>query len=239
MKIVIVGGGTAGWLAAYCLCKSQPGQHKITVIESSSVGIIGVGEATTGLTKDLLNGVLFPAAVDIADFIKKTDATNKMGIYHKGWTKNNTSYFAPLDASITFQQNDDFIFKYAFQKYGYDKFHLASRSGVNWENGNFDEFITLLSIIVDENSIDFQYKIEIESFIKYFISLINAYELSIFTLMIDGINKPRYICKNLYGHTDKSMCKVISKDMILIKQKFIECWKEEYGKIIKVRIEHI
>lgn len=102
-------------------------------------------------------------------------------------------------------------------------------------NGNFDEFITLLSIIVDENSIDFQYKIEIESFIKYFISLINAYELSIFTLMIDGINKPRYICKNLYGHTDKSMCKVISKDMILIKQKFIECWKEEYGKIIKVR----
>lgn len=140
MKIVIVGGGTAGWLAAYCLCKSQPGQHKITVIESSSVGIIGVGEATTGLTKDLLNGVLFPAAVDIADFIKKTDATNKMGIYHKGWTKNNTSYFAPLDASITFQQNDDFIFKYAFQKYGYEKFHLASRSGVNWENGNFDEF---------------------------------------------------------------------------------------------------
>jgi tryptophan halogenase len=140
MKIVIVGGGTAGWLAAYCLCKAQPGQHDITVIESSSIGIIGVGEATTGLTKDLLNGVLFPAAVDIKDFINKTDATNKMGIYHKGWAKNKESYFAPLDASSTFQLNNDFVFKYAFQKFGYDKFHMASRAGVNWENQNFDEF---------------------------------------------------------------------------------------------------
>ena len=140
MKIVIVGGGTAGWLAAYCLCKAQPGQNDITVIESSSIGIIGVGEATTGLTKDLLNGVLFPAAVDIKDFINKTDATNKMGIYHKGWAKNKESYFAPLDASSTFQLNNDFVFKYAFQKFGYDKFHMASRAGVNWENQNFDEF---------------------------------------------------------------------------------------------------
>ena len=43
MKIVIVGGGTAGWLAAYCLCKSQPGQHTITIIESLAIGIIGAG----------------------------------------------------------------------------------------------------------------------------------------------------------------------------------------------------
>jgi tryptophan halogenase len=140
MKIVIVGGGTAGWLAAHCLSKARPGQHDITVIESSTVGIIGVGEATTGLTKDLLNGVLFPYSVDIEEFIKKTDATNKMGIYHKGWAKDKSSYFAPLDGSDTYQNNNDIVFKYALQKYGYEKFHMASNIGVDWENKKHDEW---------------------------------------------------------------------------------------------------
>lgn len=139
MKIVIVGGGTAGWLAAHCLSKAQPGQHKITVIESSEIGIIGVGEATTGLTKDLLNGVLFPYSVDIEEFIRKTEATNKMGILHKHWHKDRSSYFAPLDGSDSFTNNNDIIFKYALHKFGYDKFHRASRIGLKWDDKDYAE----------------------------------------------------------------------------------------------------
>ena len=46
MHIVIVGGGTAGWVTAALVIKKFP-QHKITVLESSKIGIIGVGESTT------------------------------------------------------------------------------------------------------------------------------------------------------------------------------------------------
>ena len=42
MKIVIVGGGTAGWLAALIISKMRP-IHSVTVIESSQIGIIGAG----------------------------------------------------------------------------------------------------------------------------------------------------------------------------------------------------
>ena len=54
MKICIIGGGTAGWLAALMITRLQPG-HKVTVIESSKIGIIGAGEGTTGIFFDLAN----------------------------------------------------------------------------------------------------------------------------------------------------------------------------------------
>ena len=55
MKITIVGGGTAGWIAAYFISKAQPNAHEITVIESSKLGIIGAGEGSTGTMIDLQN----------------------------------------------------------------------------------------------------------------------------------------------------------------------------------------
>ena len=48
MNIIIVGGGTAGWLSALMVSSRFP-NHNITVIESSKIGVIGVGESTTGL----------------------------------------------------------------------------------------------------------------------------------------------------------------------------------------------
>lgn len=45
MNIVIVGGGTAGWLAALMISKVHP-LHKVTVIESSTIGIVGAGEGS-------------------------------------------------------------------------------------------------------------------------------------------------------------------------------------------------
>jgi tryptophan halogenase len=140
MKIIVVGGGTAGWLAAYCLCKSQPGQHDITVIESSAIGIIGAGEGTLGSMHDLVHGDLFPFKIDEEDFIKKTDATNKMGIYHRFWDKEKHEYYAPLAGGPTAKSNCDFIFKYAFQKYGYDKFHVASQDGLHFEEKYYDNY---------------------------------------------------------------------------------------------------
>jgi tryptophan halogenase len=137
MKIIIGGGGTAGWIAAYFIAKAQPNMHDISVIESSKIGIIGAGEGSTGSMIDLLNGHFFDFKVDINDFISKTDATFKMGIRHENWSPTMDSYFAPLDASPTGYTLDDYIFKYVLKNYDRKKIHLASEIGIKYENNDW------------------------------------------------------------------------------------------------------
>jgi hypothetical protein len=139
MKIVIVGGGTAGWIAAYFISKSQPKKHNITVIESSKLGIIGAGEGSTGTMIELLNGSYFDYTVDIDKFLQETDGTKKMGIYHKNWNGRGYGYFAPIDSSPSWYQYQDYIFKYVLSKYGREKMHLSSLIGLEFENQSYDK----------------------------------------------------------------------------------------------------
>lgn len=138
MKITIVGGGTAGWIAAYFICKSQPNLHDITVIESTKIGIIGAGEGSTGTMIDLLNGNFFDSKIDLKHFLRETDGTPKLGIYHQNWTGDGSGYFAPIDASPSWADFEDEIFKYAFSKHGKEKMHLASSIGQNYDKKNYD-----------------------------------------------------------------------------------------------------
>jgi len=134
MDITIVGGGTAGWIAAYFLINDHPGRFNVTVIESSDIGIIGAGEGATGNLIDLLNGVYFPNTEDISEFIEKTDGTHKYGIYHQNWNGDGKGYFAPIDGTYSWQNYEDYIFKYALAEYGHEQFHLASPIGIRYEN---------------------------------------------------------------------------------------------------------
>lgn len=145
MNIVIVGGGTAGWIAAYLLSESKP-QYKITLIESDSIGIIGAGEGATGqMVRLLLGGIngFVPRSLDLDDFIKNTDATNKMGIRFKNWSGNDSNYFVPVATSITANRDNDYILKYVFSKYGSDNIHLSSIDGIKYENKKYDDFLAL------------------------------------------------------------------------------------------------
>lgn len=134
MKIVIVGGGTAGWIASYFILKAQPGKHQITVIESSKLGIIGAGEGSTGTMLELLSGTFFDATVDIPTFMKETDGTFKMGIYHKNWKGDGVGYLAPLDATPTWASYTDTIFRHVLANYGRENIHLSTHIGQNFEN---------------------------------------------------------------------------------------------------------
>lgn len=141
MKICIVGGGTAGWVASFFISKAQPGNHEITVIESSAIGVIGTGEASTGIFLDLLSGGFFnkPYRIDLADFMKATDSTIKMGIRHTNWGKTPGSYFAPIDISPTAKHSNDYIFKYVLAKYGVSKIHYASKIGIEYELESYNK----------------------------------------------------------------------------------------------------
>ena len=76
MKVVIIGGGTAGWLAASFLESAnhnfsklkKPRKFDITVIESPNVPIIGAGEGSTGLLADLVNKRFSNIGINEKDF---------------------------------------------------------------------------------------------------------------------------------------------------------------------------
>jgi tryptophan halogenase len=74
-KILIVGGGSAGWMSAAALVKAFP-EKEITVIESPNVPIVGVGESTLGGINDYCNFL----GIDEQDFMTYTDASYKMSI---------------------------------------------------------------------------------------------------------------------------------------------------------------
>jgi len=129
MNIVIAGGGTAGWLAALFLSRAHSGRHNITLIESTDIGIIGVGEGSTGLFNELILNRFFNTGIDINNFIKEVDATYKTGILHKNWTSVGDSYFAPLDTTLTCGANPDVDFLKTFITEGKEGMHKATELG--------------------------------------------------------------------------------------------------------------
>lgn len=92
-SVIIAGGGTAGWMAAAALARTLGKSGiKITLVESDSIGTVGVGEAT------IPNIATFNAmlGIDEAEFMKATQATIKYGIEFSGWTRKGDSYFHPF-----------------------------------------------------------------------------------------------------------------------------------------------
>ena len=98
MKIVICGGGTAGWLAALMISKAQP-THTVTVIESSRIGIVGAGEGSTGYLTDIVQGNTWNYGCNEIDFLKETGATIKLGIKHRDWKQLGHEYIGPIDGT--------------------------------------------------------------------------------------------------------------------------------------------
>jgi tryptophan halogenase len=113
MKIVIVGGGTAGWLAALMISKIQKTSHELTLIESSKIGIIGAGEGSTGHLTDIIQGNSWDYGCDEEEFLKETGATIKLGIEHRDWMGKGTSYFGPIDGTQTSGQSPDVMLCHA------------------------------------------------------------------------------------------------------------------------------
>jgi tryptophan halogenase len=92
-KIVILGGGTAGWMTAAALSKTLANMDvAIDLVESDAIGTIGVGEATIP-TIHWFNQLI---GVDEAEFMAATKATYKLGIEFHGWQGDGSAYFHPF-----------------------------------------------------------------------------------------------------------------------------------------------
>lgn len=95
-RIVIIGGGTAGWMAAATLARYSETTLPlaVTLIESSDIGTIGVGEATIPSIVDFNRQL----GIDELDFIRSTNATFKLGIRFENWYQQQHTFFHPFSA---------------------------------------------------------------------------------------------------------------------------------------------
>jgi tryptophan halogenase len=133
MKICIIGGGTAGWLAALWIATQQPNSHEITVVESSKIGIIGAGEGTTGIFADIIHKAF---KFDYHEFMDGAKATQKLGIRFHNWKGDGTSFIAPIDnTDAAINDAWDYSLMHLCQKYGR---HKAALSTVNGALGSRD-----------------------------------------------------------------------------------------------------
>lgn len=110
-SIVVVGGGSAGWMTAATLIKNFPNK-KISVIESADVPTVGVGESTLGQ----INEWLYTLDINEDDFMKECDAGLKLSIKFTDWAGKGAGAFhypfgEPWTVGTNFNINDWFIKK--------------------------------------------------------------------------------------------------------------------------------
>ena len=99
-NILIVGGGTAGWMAAtYLATQLKATGGRVTVVESPAIPTIGVGEATV----PPLVGFFRILGISEDEFMRRSHATYKFGVKFVNWREGNDTYwhpFGPVGGSI-------------------------------------------------------------------------------------------------------------------------------------------
>jgi tryptophan halogenase len=93
-RVVIAGGGTAGWTAAAALVRQLAPLVSVTLVESDAIGTVGVGESTIPTAR----GFHQLLGIDEASFMRATQASFKLGISFEGWGAAGERYFHPFGA---------------------------------------------------------------------------------------------------------------------------------------------
>jgi tryptophan halogenase len=104
LSVIVVGGGTAGWMTAAALRKLLPNRCDVRLVESEAIGIVGVGEATLPHIRAFNERL----GINEAEFMAATRATFKLGIEFRGWGREGDSYIHPFGTFGTGQGDVDF-----------------------------------------------------------------------------------------------------------------------------------
>ncbi len=210
-EIVIVGGGTAGWLTALTMEKLMGYDANISLIESEEIGILGAGEGSTPNFPGLLNWL----QIDYTDFLIKTNATYKIGISFENWNSKGEKYFHPF---TSFHTKFDWVIQnkkeVAVEYIGY----------LNKNNLKLDEHI-LASVLAEnnlspltiqkiedvENSINYSFHFDAHLVAKYLRKIAERRKVK----RIEGVVKDFKLNEN------NQINKIILKGNQIIKSDFV------------------
>lgn len=101
--IVVVGGGSAGWLSA-CFIAATQGQHNVsvTLVESPNIPTLGVGEGTWPSMRNTLNTIGVPEA----KFLSECNASFKQGSKFVGWRNGHDNYYHPFMVPSAYNESN-------------------------------------------------------------------------------------------------------------------------------------
>jgi len=119
LKIVIVGGGTAGWMAANLFAAAWPRDRvRITLVESPDIGIIGVGEGSTPLLRKFFGDL----GIAEQDWMPRCNATYKLNIRFQGWSgkPGRESYSHPFPTQLDVHTSRAFFVNCLTRRLGLD-----------------------------------------------------------------------------------------------------------------------
>jgi tryptophan 7-halogenase len=91
-RIVIAGGGSAGWMSAAAAVNAVRGSVEVTLVESEAIGIVGVGEATIPPIRQFNQAL----GLSEAEFLRETQGSIKLGIEFVNWGAAGSRYFHPF-----------------------------------------------------------------------------------------------------------------------------------------------
>lgn len=168
-KIVVLGGGTSGWITAHSVRKYFPNDD-ITVIYSEKKGIIGVGEASTPHLVNFLKNI----GVDLGDFLKSVNGTIKHGISFENWNGDGKKFMHPFVETLA-----DFKVPGVF---GHSCWEFYNKLLIN-KNLPFDQYI-YQNRLAYENKVDvantsFGFHFDSHKFAEYLKNLASSKDIKI------------------------------------------------------------
>jgi tryptophan halogenase len=168
IKILVVGGGTAGLISALILKKFL--NAKIDIVCSKNIGIIGVGEGSTEHFQDFMNFL----EIDYKTILKETNSTFKSGIMFENWSNKNFLHSVSAGYNFTFSQYPSVYAKKIFTKnflypehinnnkikniFLYDKKNVAAFNQYHFDTYKLNEFLTKIVNSLEIKTIDDEIK---------------------------------------------------------------------------------
>ncbi len=170
-NLTVLGGGTSGLIAALIL-KSRFSNLEVTVIKSSEIGIIGVGEGST----EHWTSFMRICGISVNELIKETDATFKTGIKFINWNGDNDYYFHSLHSAFGHEAPTGFPFIYSHMiAEGYDHHEIIPKN--IHDNTHTESFETSVN----------QFHFNTQKLNQYLLKLCNLKSVKIIDTVIEDI----------------------------------------------------
>jgi hypothetical protein len=165
-SVVILGGGTAGWLTALLLRKNLDKDLKISLIESKQKPIIGVGEATVPTIRFTMQQLGF----DEADWMPKCQASYKLAVKFDNWLTEGHSYYHPFHHNKSFASLSQGFYKLPDLPTSFDLLQIFSNINPNERTTDFARFCSFVPRLCDDllSPLNFEHRTRVSNYAYHF-----------------------------------------------------------------------